>query len=193
MARHWDAWRSALLLAVLAVLAAPGAVANMRPEHMALQTSLAAQGGSSAQESLTAAARVAGLAPKMQLQGNYAAAQQAAEQREAQYVQQQQQYASAMQQQYGGAPAAQAENYAEPGEVTAAQAAARGTVLQLPDAAPAPAAVWQQMTDPSSGNPYWSLTHPLAAASPRLCPARREQSILAHRQHVTGAVRVQQV
>ena len=163
--------RIALLLAVLAVLAAPGAVANMRPEHMALQTTLATQGVSSAQESLTAAARVAGLAPKMQLQGNYAAAQQAAEQREAQYVQQQQHYASAMQQQYGGAPASKAEHYAEPGEVTAAQASARGTVLQLPETAPAPATVWQQMTDPSSGNPYWSLTrlllpdHPLACLS----------------------------
>jgi hypothetical protein len=174
------ALRNWLLLTVLAVLAAPGAVANMRPEHMALQTSLATQGISSAQESLTAAARVAGLAPKMQLQGNYAAAQQAAEQREAQYVQQQQQFASAMQQQYEGAPAAKAENYAEPGEVTAASP--RGTVLQLPEAAPAPAAVWQQMTDPSSGNPYWSLTrsllpeNPLAAASPRLCPARRVSS-----------------
>jgi hypothetical protein len=58
---------------------------------------------------------------------------------------------------------------------------ARGTV---PAAAPAPAAIWQQMTDEASGNPYWSLTRcvlddrarlplPSTAASPRPCPARR--------------------
>jgi len=112
------AWRRALVLAVLAVLAAPGAVANMRSEHAALQTSLAA----------------AGLTQKMQ--ADYAASQQAEEQREEQYVQQQQQYAASEQQAYGGsaAPGAQAlqepapaeegyapvEGYAEPGEVPAA-------------------------------------------------------------------------
>ena len=32
---------------------------------------------------------------------------------------------------------------------------ARGMV---PAAAPAPAAIWQQMTDEASGKPYWSLT-----------------------------------
>jgi len=49
---------------------------------------------------------------------------------------------------------------------------------------PSPAAVWQQATDPASGNPYWSLTQCVlpdynarapasAAASPRPCPARQ--------------------
>ena len=56
------------------------------------------------------------------------------------------------------------------------------------------AAIWQQMTDEASGKPYWSLTRcvlpddrapPSAAASPRPCPACR--------QHVTGAMRAQQV
>ncbi len=116
------AWRGALVLAVLAVLAVPGAVANMRSEHAALQTSLAA----------------AGLTQKMQ--ADYAASQQAEEEREEQYVQQQQQYAAAEQQTYGGsaAPGAQAlqypepaesfapaEGYAEPGEVPPAAAPAQ--------------------------------------------------------------------
>ena len=59
------------------------------------------------------------------------------------------------------------------------------------------AAIWQQMTDEASGKPYWSLTRcvlpddrarlrpPSASASPRPCPACR--------QHVTGAMRAQQV
>ena len=55
---------------------------------------------------------------------------------------------------------------------------------------PALAAVWQQATDPASGNPYWFLTRCVlpencarapasAAASPRPCPARRVQALVS--------------
>ena len=80
----------------------------------------------------------------------------------------------------------------EQGTATSEEAAAASA--SAPAELAGEAAIWQQMTDEASGKPYWSLTRcvlpddrapPSAAASPRPCPACR--------QHVTGAMRAQQV
>jgi hypothetical protein len=93
------------------------------------------------------------------------------------------------------APALEVPAAAEQGTATSEEAAAASA--SAPAELAGKAAIWQQMTDEASGKPYWSLTRcvlpddrarlrPLSAsASPRPCPACR--------QHVTGAMRAQQV
>ena len=106
---------------LLLLLLAPGVMANMRADNMALRTSLA---------------------PTQQMQESYQASQQAAEQQEEQYVQQQQNFEQQENTQYT-APAqvlqepAEQQYYPEPGEVPQEVAYA-----PAPAPSPAPAEPW---------------------------------------------------